>query len=293
LPFFQMKAKVQIENQGKLIDGSYQLLWNGPEQWKEQIEFPGYTEVQVGGKGVIWVQRSTDFYPLRIYDLHAALGFGSGVAIAGAASGSLVQSGLPKRVTVTKVRERKEHGEVLTCAEYENELKHSSEICVNESANMLVRSPQSFLERDIQPVAGGRVYPRLLAFLEEGQTVAKANVTGFTISNKFPSDSFTPPPGLSPQAGCMNPLPFRQVKKLSPEYPRRAIEQHIQGIVAVDAWIGLDGVPRIGKVVERASAELEQSSVNAIKEWRYEPANCNGKPVEIETILQVKYTLSR
>jgi protein TonB len=91
----------------------------------------------------------------------------------------------------------------------------------------------------------------------------------------------------------MNPLPFRQVKKLSPEYPRRAIEQHIQGIVAVDAWIGLDGVPRIGKVVERASAELEQSSVNAIKEWRYEPANCNGKPVEIETILQVKYTLSR
>jgi len=68
LPSFQMKANVQIEAKGKLVDGSYQLLWNGPDQWREEIHFPGYTELQVGGKGTVWVQRSTDFYPLRIYN---------------------------------------------------------------------------------------------------------------------------------------------------------------------------------------------------------------------------------
>jgi hypothetical protein len=78
LPSFEMKASVQIATQGKLTDGTYQLLWNGPAQWREEIRFPGYTEVQVGGNGTVSIQRSTAFLPLRIYHLHAALGFGSG-----------------------------------------------------------------------------------------------------------------------------------------------------------------------------------------------------------------------
>jgi hypothetical protein len=39
-----MKAALQIDNAGKPLDGSYRLLWNGPEQWREEISFPGYTE---------------------------------------------------------------------------------------------------------------------------------------------------------------------------------------------------------------------------------------------------------
>jgi hypothetical protein len=31
----------------------------------------------------------------------------------------------------------------------------------------------------------------------------------------------------------------------------------------------------------------------AIKEWRYEPAACNGKPVELETVIRVDYSLRR
>lgn len=123
LPSFQMKASVQIESQGKLLDGSYQLLWNGPEQWREEIHLPGYAEVQVGGKGTVWIQRSTDFYPLRIYDLHAALGFGSGAAHSSSGpAGSLVQSSLTQKDTVKKIHERKKHGESQTCVQYGNEL---------------------------------------------------------------------------------------------------------------------------------------------------------------------------
>src|SRR5438105_4028525 len=59
LPSFEMKASVQIESQGKLLDGSYQLLWNGPEQWREEIQLPEYTEVQVGGKQAVWIQHTT------------------------------------------------------------------------------------------------------------------------------------------------------------------------------------------------------------------------------------------
>jgi hypothetical protein len=32
LPSFQMMATVQIDNRGRPLAGTYQLLWNGPEQ---------------------------------------------------------------------------------------------------------------------------------------------------------------------------------------------------------------------------------------------------------------------
>ena len=70
LASFQMKANVQIDNQGKRLDGRYQLLWNGPDQWREEISFAGYSELQVGGKGTVWVKRNTPFFPLRIWNLH-------------------------------------------------------------------------------------------------------------------------------------------------------------------------------------------------------------------------------
>jgi TonB family protein len=292
LPSFLMKANVQIEYQGKFVDGSYQLLWNGPEQWREEIHFPGYTEVQVGGKGTIWIQRNTDFYPLRISDLRAALGFGSEGADSNlGGTRSLMRSNVSPKDKIKKVRERKEHGAQETCVEYERQSQHSWEICVNDNTNTLVRGSRSFVDKDIQSMAGGKAYPRSLSYSEEGKTLAKAEIIEFTAPGQFSSDSFAPPSGILPQPGCMNPTPAVLVKKRAPEYPQSAKQQRIQGLVALDARIGVDGVPKIGKVVASASPELDQSSINALQEWRYEPPTCNGKPVEVEVVLEVKYFL--
>ena len=291
LPSFQLKASVQIDNQGRPLDGYYQLLWNGPEQWREEINFPGYTEVQVGGKGTVAIHRSTGFIPLRIYELHAALGFGSNAP--GSESGgfwSFSQLGLAPKDIVRKTRSRKEHGEKLTCVEIENELKHSYEMCVSDSMGTPLRS-SSYHDDDFQPV-GGKVFPRFLSFAVKGKTVAKVNVSELIAPAQFPPNSFTPPAGVAPQAGCMNPLPIRLVKRVMPEYPRSAREQHVQGLVALDVWISVEGVPRIGQTVANPSVELQKSSTDAITGWRYEPAKCNGQPVPIETVLRVDYTLS-
>jgi hypothetical protein len=43
LPSFEMKASVKIENKGQQLEGSYMLLWNGPNQWREELSLPGYT----------------------------------------------------------------------------------------------------------------------------------------------------------------------------------------------------------------------------------------------------------
>jgi TonB family protein len=290
LTSFQMKANVQIENQGKRLDGHYQLLWNGPDQWREEIAFPGYTEVQVGGKGIVWIQRNTAFFPLRIWNLHAAFGFGSGAGSGPDLGGSFVHSGLTAKDTIKKVHSRKEDGDQLTCIEIEDERKLRSDICVNDATDVMVRN-SSYKDRDFQPI-GGKLFPRFLSFVENGKEVASIDIIELTTPGQFSPGSFTPPSGVTPRAGCMNPVPPRISKKVFPEYPQTERERHVQGTVAVDTWIGADGVPRIGPVVSHASPGLEQSSLSAITQWRYEPATCNGTAVDVQTVLKVNYTLS-
>jgi TonB family protein len=290
LPAFQMKARIQVRSANKYLDGSYQLLWHGPEQWREEIVLPGYTEVQVGGKGMLWIQRSTDFLPLSISGLRSALGFGSAASFGPRRFGSLFRLGLVQNDTIKDIHARKEHGEPVTCVKVEDDQKVSSEICVNVSSGTILRDSQ-FEDKDFQ-LFSGKIFPRSLSFSEDGNAVARVNISELTIPSEFPQDAFTPPTGISPLAGCMNPSPVHIVKKVSPEYPEVARHAYIQGRVGVDVWIGTNGIPQINKVVARVSPDLDRSTQEAIAQWRYEPATCGGTPVATETVLSIKYSLS-
>jgi hypothetical protein len=291
LPSFVMKAKVQIELKGKMVDGTYQLLWNGKDEWREEIVLPEYAEIQVGGKGMLWVKRSADFIPLRIYNIQEALGFGSDFAVAGALrSGSLVRLGLPPDVQIKKTHRRTIHGEPLTCTEIEDEQEPSSEICVSDRSGTIVRG-STYLDKNLQP-AGAKLFPRSLSFLNAGKTVASVTVTDFVTPVQIPAEAFKPPAGAQGFPGCMNPEPFQLLKRRTPEYPESARMQHSQGTVAIEATIGSDGVPRIGSVLESPGPDLARASSAAFRDRRYRPALCGDQPVEIETILVTGYSLS-
>ena len=288
LPSFAMQADVHIKEDGKVIDGTYQLLWNGPNQWREGISLPGYSEVQIGGKGVIWVQRSTDYIPVAIYDLHQALGFGSSAGSTPAIS--LMRLALTTKDTIKKTRERKDHGDKLTCFEIEGELKHTSEICVRDNSGTLARDSSTYSDENLQPV-GGKVFPGMVGARLD-KTDIRVRISEISTPVQFPSGTFAAPAGIASQPGCMNPTPARLTAKEMPLYPLGAKAQHQQGTVDTDVLIGTDGVPQIRKVVESPGPELATSSLIAIKQWRYEPAMCDGQPVVQETIITVNYMLS-
>src|SRR4029077_14798059 len=103
---------------------------------------------------------------------------------------------------------QKQHGEKLTCMEIEDELKSSSSICMKDSTGTLFRN-SSYEDRDFQPV-GGKVFPRSLSFLENGKTLVRINVNELIAPGQFPANAFAPLAGVSPETGCMNPVPFRR-----------------------------------------------------------------------------------
>ncbi|MGA2369499.1 MAG: energy transducer TonB [Candidatus Korobacteraceae bacterium] len=81
------------------------------------------------------------------------------------------------------------------------------------------------------------------------------------------------------------------VHKVQPSYPPLARQARIQGVVVLQALIGKDGSIQNLHVVS-GHPMLTNAALEAVKEWRYKPYYLNGEPVEVETTINVNFTLS-
>jgi hypothetical protein len=236
LPSFEMKASVRVDDKGKPLDGSYLLLWNGRDQWREEISLPGYSEVQVGGKGVVFLKRSTDSIPVQIEQLRLALGYGSNHAH------SFIHAAPGPKETVKQVHDRKVNGLKVECAEIADQESGTREVCVDVSTGALVRQ-HPYLDRDVTPIST-KLFPRFLSYIENGKSVAEVQVTELKTTEGLPSSAFEPPVGAVSKLGCMNPTPARLVHRGNPQYPEQERQSHAQGTVAMYAMIAKDGCVR-------------------------------------------------
>lgn len=80
------------------------------------------------------------------------------------------------------------------------------------------------------------------------------------------------------------------VDKKIPSYPAIAKATHIQGTVVLAAVISKQGTIENLRVVS-GPAMLQQAALDAVGHWRYRPYMLNGEPVEIETTVNVVFSL--
>lgn len=80
------------------------------------------------------------------------------------------------------------------------------------------------------------------------------------------------------------------VHKVVPQYPPLARDAHIQGSVVLQAVIGKNGQIENVQVVS-GPAQLARAAVDAVKQWRYKPYFLNGQPVEVQTMINVNFSL--
>ena len=81
------------------------------------------------------------------------------------------------------------------------------------------------------------------------------------------------------------------VTQVKPQYPPLAKAARIQGTVVLAAVISKDGHIENLKVLS-GHPMLIQSAMEAVKQWRYKPYYLNGEPVEVDTQINVVFTLS-
>lgn len=119
----------------------------------------------------------------------------------------------------------------------------------------------------VQPPVGG------LIVTQNGKVIYRAE----------PSPSPTPSP-------VKEAAPNRLLHRVDPKYPELAKSQHIQGAVELEAQVLGDGT--VGNVaVLRGDPLLAEAAASAVKQWKYQPYSVNGRQVERQERITVKFSL--
>lgn len=80
-------------------------------------------------------------------------------------------------------------------------------------------------------------------------------------------------------------------KKVAPNYPREAREKRIEGTVRLHVIISREGKIQQCEVVS-GDEILAKSAVEAVRKWEYKPTLLNGEPVEVDTTVDVIFSLN-
>jgi periplasmic protein TonB len=81
------------------------------------------------------------------------------------------------------------------------------------------------------------------------------------------------------------------IRKVNPNYPPLARQARISGTVVLHAVISKDGSIENLSLVS-GHPMLAPAAIDAVKQWKYKPYLLNGEPVEVDTEVQVNFTLA-
>jgi len=76
-----------------------------------------------------------------------------------------------------------------------------------------------------------------------------------------------------------------------PEYSEEARKAKYQGTVVLGLVVGPDGRPRDMKVLRSLGLGLDEKAIEAVKNWRFEPAVKDNKPVAVYISVEVDFRL--
>lgn len=85
--------------------------------------------------------------------------------------------------------------------------------------------------------------------------------------------------------------PPRLIHKVEPAYTEEAKDAKIAGTAKLGVIIESDGLASEVKVLESLDPGLDANAILAVKQWRFEPATKDGKPVRVSAVIEVNFKL--
>jgi len=86
----------------------------------------------------------------------------------------------------------------------------------------------------------------------------------------------------------VRPMP---IKTPPPEYPSAMKQGGISGLVALKVEIDENGFVTACAVSKSSNPEFEQPAINAVKNWKFKPAQKSGNPVKIRIVIPIKFSI--
>jgi TonB family protein len=81
------------------------------------------------------------------------------------------------------------------------------------------------------------------------------------------------------------------IHRETPSYPADAKRLRVEGTVMISGTIGIDGKIHDMEVVVSPAESLSAAALDAVSHWEYKPYLLNGQPVEVDTTINVVFSI--
>jgi protein TonB len=120
-------------------------------------------------------------------------------------------------------------------------------------------------------------------------TATAAGTMTATLPAVSAGDNATPPARIRVGGNVQQ---TKLVSQPPPVYPPLAKQARIQGVVKLNATIAKDGTVQHLEAISGHPLLIE-AAMDAVRQWVYQPTLLNGQPVEVQTDIDVNFTLSQ
>lgn len=288
---WHLKAKVQLfDPDGKPAgDASLEEWWSSPETYRVEYRSSTYASSEINVRGKSYRSGISDLPPYYLDFVRRQI-----VHPVEIPKGKQRQAPELRYVNAANVK--------MDCiTEYPGQGSAQSYCLANGSGALLLSRFSDYLvaARSSTGAFQGREVPTSLSVAFNGVLTARATIellsTDASSEDRFhitPEFEEVSPPLVSSDE--LDGIPGKKLVPLSqppPLYPVVARHNHMNGSALLRAIVDINGSIRKVEAVGATSPLFIESSIGAVKDWKYKPPTKDGRPVEVETVIEVNYII--
>ena len=277
-PPFRLRLHLKLAGmRSGSVEGNYSWASNAHGQWRQELTFADFVQLQGGSADRQWQKRSVDFEPKPsawvlnlVNNLH--------------------------RLTIRPDEELEKINREgpLRCLEFRAGSDGRRSVCFDKDGlltSVMLSDPDTVYEYSNYTSLAEKRFPRSLRVTWNGRHVVDAELQELTSDRDISDDTFVAPPGAIERASCWSPQGGHLLKKVQPLYPITARDQYQTGSVTLYIEITKDGTVRNPQVIQTAGLVLNDAALTAVKQWQFAPYMCGNTPIEMEDEVTVIFSL--
>lgn len=273
---FRLRAKYRSLSPPK-FEATYLLIWTPQGHWREQVLAAGLDEVRIGTPdGNVWHSPDVDGRAAEVF---------SAMRILDSESDAWPQRGM----LLEQAPGREQEGLRMNCMRARKD--KARVLCVHSmSGALLWESFSGSITRQYTDYTlwASKNFPRKYRSYAAGALVAEIEVEELARQDDLLPALFEKRGGMKASKWCRRTQPPRELRTALPPTPSIAVTSGSESLT-IEATIGTDG--RLSNPVFHSSSALVGSYGRAIaEEWRFEPATCDGQP--IESVIKINASIS-
>jgi hypothetical protein len=266
------------------VEGSYELHWASPQQWKETFRAGDARVTRVFTQGAL-SRSSEGLFPAPDYEI-------SELFIPPIEVQSEDPAGIQKTPT-TAVKCVNMYHVPSDCPGCQGVFGHLGRIACFDASTGLLQQLQVLTGSkkdlwdysDYHQFEGTKSVPRVLKKQTTQGDFFEAHVLALDTAT-FPASEFQPLAAPLPRAACDTSAP-RARSNPDPDYSQQALggRRDIRAIFKV--LLGADGVPVSVSAVKSGGEVFDRESIRTLMRWRFAPATCKGEPVPVSISVEL------